>query len=106
MKIDLSAFKNKKLKNLNFKLIPTELEGGIVDLDSINNFFDLTNESSFANWKLISKKPKFFTILTDEGFLVTLNYKLEKIDAIRFGYIDPASNNHWSFSRQGKIDKN
>ena len=54
---------------------------------------------------MLSKKPKFFVILTDEGFLTTLNYNLEKLDAIRFGYIDPSSNNHWTFARQGKIDK-
>ena len=107
LKIDLSEFKNKKLRNLKFKLIPTELEGGAMDFaeSEEDTLFNLTDENYFAKWVVIAKKPKFFVILTDEAFLTTLNYNLEKIDAIRFNYISPGSNNHWSFNRQGTIDK-
>ncbi|MBF6641133.1 hypothetical protein IVB69_06550 [Flavobacterium sp. J49] len=106
IKIDLSEFKNKKMRNLNFKLIPIELDGGAIDFAESEEdaLFNLTDENYFANWILISKKPKFFVILTEEGFLATLKYNLEKLDAIRFNYINPSSNNHWSFTRQGKID--
>lgn len=104
-KIDLSEFKNRPLRKLNFKLIPIEMEGTSVDEETSDSLFNLVDENFFANWMLLSKQPKFFVIETEEGFLATLSYKLEKLDAIRYGYIDPSSNNHQQFYRQGKLDK-
>jgi hypothetical protein len=105
--IDVSEFKSNTLRNIPFQLIPTELEGGTVDLaeTKTDSLFDLVDPHNLANWVLFAKKPKFFVVLTDEGFLATLNYKFEKIDAIRYYYISPGSNNHWSFARHGTIDK-
>ncbi|MDB5114593.1 MAG: hypothetical protein JWQ79_85 [Mucilaginibacter sp.] len=113
--ISLSQFKNKKLFNIPLKLIPTVIGGGGIDhaddLDNNNNLpdsiketFDLVDTSNHNKTTaiVIAITPKF-VVLDLNGILLTLNYKVEVIDAINMKI--STGNPHWHSWRETTIHK-
>jgi hypothetical protein len=103
--IDLHEFKNKKLFNLPFKRIEREAGGGLIDYNTKDSTFNLTDNNFKAQWNLISKNPKFLVleVYADFAFFVTITYDLKVIDAIRSGYV--SGNAHWLAERHSIINK-
>jgi hypothetical protein len=113
--VSLSSFKNKKLFNIPIQLIPTLIGGGFVDHgedldengklpDSIKESFNLVDSNTHnIKAKVLAVKAKFI-VLDVEGILITLNYKIEVIDAIHTDGVQ--GNNHWQTGRDVTINKN
>ncbi len=103
--VNLSAFKNKKLFHIPFKLIPTELGGGSID-EYQDSTFNLVDSVTYkARWNLIATTPKYVVIDDrDYGILATLSYNFEVIDAIHTSA--GAGNKSWQIGRTTTIKKN
>lgn len=106
--IDISDFKNKKLFKIRYKLIETQIGGGLLDDDRIDSTFNLADTISYkAGWNLIEKTPQFVVIEVNDGVkLVTLTYNLKVIDAINSAVADPSGNSHFNANRHSTIYKN
>ena len=105
--INLSEFKNKKLFKIPYKRNPTNVGGGGIEWDESDSTFDITDSNFIAQWNLIKKTPKFIVIEVNYGYikLVTIDYKLNVIDAIELAAADPSSNSHFSAERQSTINE-
>ena len=113
--VSLFVFKSKKLINLPIQLIPTEIGGDGVDHwddrdadgklpDSIKETFNLVDTTNYKiTAKLAAITPKFI-VLVLRGVLVTLNYKLNVIDAINTS--SGNGNSNWQTGRETTINKN
>ncbi len=106
--LNLSEFNNKKLFNIPFKKIPTQIGGGMIDNDEDDSTFNLVDLNYKAEWKLLAKRANFFVIVVNSGNgikLVTQTFNLNVIDAINIEKGDPASNPNFSAYRHSVIYK-
>lgn len=107
--IDLSEFKTKRLFKLRYKLIPRAIgAAGIDDDERIDSTFNLCDTNYKANWSLVIKTPKFFVVGVEGNYslLVTIDYKLNVINAIHVAAADPFGNDHFHGELTSTIYKN
>jgi len=107
--INLADFKNKKLHNLSYQLIPRQIGGAGIDMGgTLDTTFSLCDTNFRANWFLITKTPKFFVVEVDDNYLllVTIDYRLNVLDAIHIAAGDPSSNDNFQGELTATIYKN